>query len=95
MVSTSRTMSQPGEGTSTMNAVVAAWGTSGSSSVRAKRIAKRAPRAPLMNHLCPLITHSLPSGTARVRMRVGSEPATSGSVMAKHDRMVPSHIGVR
>ena len=55
MVSTSRTISQPGDGTSTMNAVVAAWGTSGSSSVRASRMANRAPRAPLMNHLCPLI----------------------------------------
>src|SRR5437763_303524 len=28
-------------------------------------------------------------------MSVGSEPATSGSVMAKHDRMVPSHNGRR
>ena len=28
-------------------------------------------------------------------MSVGSEPATSGSVMAKHDRAVPSHSGRR
>ena len=95
MVSTSRTISQPGEGTSTMKAVVAACGTSGSSSVRASRMAKRAPRAPLMNHLCPLTTHSSPWRTALVRMSVGSDPATSGSVMAKHDRTVPSHMGRR
>ena len=39
-----------------------ACGMSGSPSVRAIRIAKLAPRAPLMNHLWPLITHSSPSG---------------------------------
>ncbi len=78
-----------------MKAVVAAWGTSGSSSVRARRMAKEAPRAPLMNHLWPSMTHSSPWSTARVRMSVGSEPATSGSVMAKHDRSVPSHMGFK
>ena len=33
--------------------------------------------------------------TARVRISVGSEPATSGSVMAKHERRSPSHSGRR
>ena len=64
-------------------------GTSGS--VRAIRMANWARRALEMNHLCPLITHSSPSFSARVWMSVGSEPATSGSVMAKHDMAVPSH----
>ena len=40
----------------------AACGISGSSSVRATSIANFAPRAPEMNHLWPLITHSSPSG---------------------------------
>ena len=79
-----------------MNAELAAWGMSGFSSVRAIRIANRARRALEMNHLCPLITHSSPSRYARVWMRVGSDPATSGSVIAKHDpRTVPSHSGLR
>ena len=69
-----------------MNAVFAACGISGWSSVRAIRIANLAPVAPEMNHLWPLTTQWSPSRTARVWMRVGSEPATSGSVMAKHER---------
>ena len=48
-----------------------------------------------MNHLCPLITHSSPSLIACVLINVGSEPATSGSVMAKHDDPVPSQSGFR
>jgi hypothetical protein len=47
----SRTAVQPGLGRSTMKAVLAAWGISGSSSVRAMRMANRAPLAPEMNHL--------------------------------------------
>jgi hypothetical protein len=61
MVSTSRTSSQPSDGMSTMKAEFAAWGRSGSSSVRATRMAKSARWALEMNHLCPLITHSSPS----------------------------------
>ena len=48
-----------------------------------------------MNHLWPLITHSSPSWYALVWISVGSEPATSGSVIAKHDAVVPSHSGFR
>ena len=40
----------------------------------------------------PLVTVRL---CACVRISVGSEPATSGSVMAKHDHAVPSHSGRR
>ena len=84
MVSTSRT-SVPArrDGMSTMNAVFAACGRSGLSSVRAMRMAKLARRALEMNHLWPLMTHSSPSWHGVGRISVGSEPATSGSVMAK------------
>ena len=46
-----------------------------------------------MNHLRPLITHSSPSSTARVWSWVGSEPATSGSVMAKLGEISPRTSG--
>ena len=59
------------------------------------RIPKPAPWAPEMNHLWPLITQSSPSRTARVWIRVGSLPATSGSVIAKQERTRPSHRGSR
>ena len=39
--------------------------------------------------MCPSITHSSPSRTARVRNSVGSDPATSGSVIEKNDRTSP------
>ena len=48
-----------------------------------------------MNHLWPLITQSSPSFTAFVWMSVGSEPATSGSVIAKQERARPSASGRR
>jgi hypothetical protein len=44
------------------------------------------------NHLCPLITHSSPSRTARVVRSVGSAPAP-GSVMEKQLRSFPSSSG--
>ena len=96
IVSTSRTSFQPSAGRSTKNAVLAPrepGGTSGS--VRATRIANCARRVFEMNHLWPLMIHSSPSFSARVSMSVGSEPATSGSVMAKHDMAVPSHNRLR
>ena len=57
MVCTSRTISKPGFGRSTMNAEFRACGGSASGSVQAIRIANFAPRAPEMNHLCPLMCH--------------------------------------
>ena len=95
IVSTSRTMFQPSLGMSTMKHELAACGKSGSSSVRATNNANCAPRAPEINHLWPLITHSSPSLYANVLINVGSLPATSGSVMAKHERFVPSQSGRR
>src|SRR3972149_2746190 len=78
-------------------AEVRAWGGSASGSVRAMTMAKRAPWAPEENHLWPLSTQSSPSLTAVVWMRVGSDPATSGSVIAKQERHSPlaSGRGVR
>jgi hypothetical protein len=66
---------------------------SGPSSVRTSVRHTDAPIAPLTNHLCPLITQPSPSLRAVVRISVGSEPATSGSVIAKQLRISPSNSG--
>jgi hypothetical protein len=63
--------------------------------VLATTIENAAPRAPVMHHLRPLMTHSSPSRTADVSRFVGSEDATSGSVIAKHERVRPSASGRR
>ena len=70
------------------------WGGA-SGSVTAMTMAKAAPCAPVMNHLCPFSTHSEPSSTAVVRIWVGSEPDTSGSVIAMHDRTSSATNGSR
>ena len=54
-----------------------------------------APSAPEVNHLCASITHSLPSRSAAAAQSVGSEPATSGSVMPKKERTSPATSGRR
>ena len=51
--------------------------------------------APDVNHLWPLMIQWSPRFTALVRICVGSEPATSGSVIAKHERTLPSASGRR
>ena len=56
-------------------------------------IASEAPTAPEVNHLWPLITHSSPSSSARACSVRGSEPATSGSVIEKQERISPSSSG--
>ena len=58
-------------------------------------MAKAAPRAPVMNHFSPFSTQPSPSRRAVVRSWVGSEEATSRSVMAKHERTRPSASGRR
>ena len=40
------------------------------------------------------MTHSSPSSSADETSRVGSEPALSGSVIEKHERISPSSSGV-
>ena len=46
-----------------------------------------------IHHLRPLSTYSSPSRSMRSAMLVASELATSGSVMAKAERMSPSSSG--
>ena len=75
-----------------LNALCA--GTS-SSSVRAITVVYAARFAPVVNHLRPLITQSSPSSTARVWSCVGSELATSGSVIAKLGKISPATSGLR
>ena len=58
-------------------------------------IAQPALSAPVISHLRPLITHSLPSWRAVVLSRPGSEPAPPGSVMQKQERSLPSASGFR
>ena len=55
----------------------------------------RAPSAPVISHLWPLITYSVPSKTASVASCPGSDPAPPGSVMANTDRCRPSITGTR
>ena len=66
-----------------------------SGSVTTMTIAKSAPIAPDVYHLCPFMTHSSPSSSARVCSVVGSEPETSGSVIEKQLRVSPSSSGAR
>src|SRR5437660_2647320 len=61
--------------------------------VTAMTIRKSATEALELNHLWPLITHSSPSRTAEVLMRVGSAPAP-GSVMENELRSAPSSRGL-
>ena len=66
---------------------------SASGSVTSIAIPNAAPSAPLANHLCASITHSSPSRTARPCSPVGSAPETSGSVIAKNERISPATSG--
>src|SRR5216683_5641301 len=66
-----------------------------SGSVIANTMAKAAPLALVMNHLWPLMTHALPSQMAEVLIWVGSDPETSGSVMAMHERTSSATSGSR
>ena len=64
------------------------------SSAFAMMIANAAPSAPVMNHLAPLITYSSPSRVALDVSIDGSDPAPGGgSVMQKHERIVPAASG--
>mmetsp|Transcript_2048 Transcript_2048/g.5049 ORF Transcript_2048/g.5049 Transcript_2048/m.5049 type:complete len:243 (-) Transcript_2048:282-1010(-) len=51
-------------------------------------------QAPLIHHLCPLITYSSPSRSIREEMLVASLEATPGSVMAKALRICPASRGL-
>ncbi len=49
--------------------------------------------APVIHHLRPLITYSSPSRSIRVAMLVASDEATSGSVIANPERILPFSRG--
>ena len=87
-----RTISTPGVSAGTTICVARRCG-SASGSVTAMTIPNAAPSAPDENHLCPSMTHSSPSRTARVRSVVGSDPGTSGSVIEKNERTSPAASG--
>ena len=72
-----------------------AWPFIGPPSFLAMMMAQPAPSAPVISHLRPLITHSLPSRRAVVVIRLGSEPAPPGSVMQKIERISPVAIRFR
>ena len=55
--------------------------------------AQRGSIAPLVHHLRPVMTYSSPSRSIRVAMLVASLLATSGSVIAKAERMRPASSG--
>src|SRR5207237_456800 len=51
------------------------------------------PSAPELNHLWALITHASPARSALARRPRGSDPETSGSVIAKNERISPATSG--
>ena len=55
--------------------------------------AQRGSMMPEVHHFRPLMTYSSPSRTMLDSMLVASEEATSGSVMAKAERISPSSSG--
>src|SRR5271168_5346703 len=56
-------------------------------------ILQRGSPAPEDHHLCPLMTYSSETRTMLAAMLVASEEATSGSVMAKQERISPASSG--
>ena len=50
--------------------------------------------APVHHHLRPFTTYSSPSRRMSIAMFVASDDATSGSVIAKHERIDPSSSGL-
>ena len=58
------------------------------------QILQRGSVAPVVYHLCPLMTYSSPSRTIDACTLVASLDATAGSVIAKHERISPARSGV-
>ncbi len=90
-----RTISTPGVSAGTTICDARRCGSARPGRVTAITIPNAAPSAPDENHLCPSITHSSPSRTARVRSVVGSDPDTSGSVIEKNERISPATSGAQ
>src|SRR5690606_41264414 len=57
-------------------------------------ILHRGSPAPEDHHFLPLITYSSPSRTMLASIFVASDEATSGSVIAKHERISPLSNGI-
>ena len=94
MMSMSRTTSGSGvsRGTSTM--LCWRWDSAvGSVLPMTMKIRHLGWAALVMNHLRPLMTYSSPSRRIRVVMFVASDDDTSGSVMAKAERISPFNSG--
>ncbi|MNQ16376.1 hypothetical protein D3C85_293740 [compost metagenome] len=69
-------------------------GASGSVLPMVTNTAQRGSAAPEIHHLWPLMTYSSPWRSMRVAMLVASLEATSGSVIAKAERIWPSSSGL-
>ena len=104
MTGTLRTISTPGVSSGTMTIecrpcvaglsaapVAASSGATFTAITMAKR--QWGCRAPVVNHLRPLITQFSPSRRMLVQMLVASDEATSGSDIEKHERISPSSSG--
>src|SRR5262245_35727302 len=70
------------------------FGADGSVLPMKMAILHRGSPAPDVHHLWPLMTYQSPSRMMRDWILVASEEATSGSVMAKQERILPSSSGV-
>jgi N-carbamoyl-L-amino-acid hydrolase len=81
-------------GTSTIDCCLWRSALSGSVLPMRMKISQRSCIAPVMYHLRPLMTYSLPSRRMLQRMLVASLDATSGSVMANDERISPASSGV-
>src|SRR5687767_4670537 len=80
-------------GTSTIDCCEWRDGLSGSVLPMKMKTLQRGSIAPLDHHLRPLMTYSSPSRTIELWMLVASDEATAGSVIAKHERILPSSSG--
>ena len=89
-----RTMVRPGVPRGT-RIIDCCWWRAASGSVlpMTMKMAHRSDAAPEIHHLRPFSTYSSPSRRIDSWMLVASDEATSGSVMAKADRMRPSSSG--
>jgi hypothetical protein len=90
-----RTMRTPLVSAGTITMLCCEWrGASGSVLPMVMKTAQRGSAAPEVHHLWPLITYSSPWRSIRVEMLVASADATSGSVIAKAERISPSNRGL-
>ena len=90
----SRTIVTPGVSTGTSTIDCCRYGAaSGSVLPIAIRSRQRGSSAPEVHHFRPVMTYSSPSRSILVVMLVASEEATSGSVIANPDRIVPASSG--